>query len=205
MAAQHSWLRLTEAVAILVKGGLANAAAETSLGRAIASGIMVRPDRNPALPFDGALRFRVHADIRQSAGTTWRAMPNLDFFLSTIVVPSRGDNGFAQFESKLRPSVIEVWAKDVPRCCPVTHGKRGRRPSVDWEKMRIKAQELMDEHGDFTAEDSAWNAQARLKEAFLAYCANDLGVEINNTVVGDFIRKFLPEWRQRKLAGNSAA
>jgi hypothetical protein len=98
---------------MLVERGVAIAAAEATLIRAIASGIMVRPDRNPAQRFRGALRFRVHADIRQSAGTNWRAAPNLDFTASTIEVPSRGDIGRAQFETKLRWAVIEIWADDI--------------------------------------------------------------------------------------------
>jgi hypothetical protein len=71
----------------------------------------------------------------------------------------------------------------------------GRPPAYDWEAIRKATLELMDENGDFSTDDPAWNAQARLEEAL-----NDrFGVEKSALRVR--LPSFLNDWRKLK-AGN---
>jgi hypothetical protein len=135
-AFRPTWLRLNEATAILDERGLASEVAEASLRRAIASGAVVRPTRiAPLRPFADALRFRVHADIRQSAGTAWKAQPNLNFQDSTIEVPSSVWEG-----NELRWQPIEVWAEDIDRLWPRAPANfGGSAATVGHESAAVKA------------------------------------------------------------------
>ena len=111
-AFRPTWLRLDDAITILVKRGCTSELAEALLRRAIASGIRVRPTGGfQPEPFPGALRFRVHGDIRQSIGTKWLAQPNLNFSDSTIALLAPIDT----LENTLTWALIEVWADDLDK------------------------------------------------------------------------------------------
>ena len=112
LALRPTWLRLDEAITILVERGATSELAEALLRRAIASGIRVRPTGGfQPEPFPGALRFRVHGDIRQSVGTKWLAPPNLNFSDSTIALLAPIDT----LENTLTWALIEVWADDLDK------------------------------------------------------------------------------------------
>jgi hypothetical protein len=115
LALRPRWLRLDEAVAILVERGVTSELAEALLRRAIAAGKMVRSTGGfQSGPFPGALRFRVHGDIRQSVGTKWLAPPNLNFSASTIALLAPIDT----LENTLTWGLIEVWADDLDKLWP---------------------------------------------------------------------------------------
>ena len=116
-AFRPTWLRLNEAVEILVERGVTSESSEASLRRAIASGKRVRATGG-FQPFSGQLRFRVHGDIRQSVGTKWLAQPKLNFSTSKIKVLSGGDHRSDEFEIRPRWRLIEVWADDIEHLVP---------------------------------------------------------------------------------------
>lgn len=119
-AFRPTWLRLGEAVAILVERGVARELARASLRRAIESGKRVRVSGSDPDPFAGALRYRVHTEIRHYVGTKWWAQPKLNFPASTIEVRSGGDPGSSdEFEIKPRWQLIEIWAGDIEHLWPV--------------------------------------------------------------------------------------
>ena len=117
LAFRPTWLRLDEAVEILVERGVTSESAKASLRRAIASGQRVRATGG-FQPFSGQLRFRVHGDIRQSVGTKWLAQPKLNFSTSKIKVLSGGDHRSDEFEIRPRWRLIEVWADDIEHLVP---------------------------------------------------------------------------------------
>src|SRR5262245_32678913 len=90
-----TWLRLNEAIAILVDRAVKREVAKKSLSRAIASGSRVGLGGGPpSQPFTGSLRFRVFAEIRSAVGRAWQRQPNLNFQDPTIEVPSLGGDDF---------------------------------------------------------------------------------------------------------------
>jgi hypothetical protein len=115
LAFRPTWLRLDEAITILVERGATSELAEALLRRAIAAGKRVRLTEGfQSGPFPGALRFRVNGDIRQSVGTKWLAQPNLNFSDSTIALLAPIDT----LENTLTWALIEVWADDLDKLWP---------------------------------------------------------------------------------------
>jgi hypothetical protein len=74
-------------------------------------------------------------------------------------------------------------------------GNRGRRPIYNWDAIGKRAGDLMDENGDFSGDDPAWNAQARLEERL----TDQFGVE--KSALRAWMPDFLEKWRSRKMAG----
>jgi hypothetical protein len=140
LAFRPTWLRLDEAVEILVERGVASELAKASLRRAIESGQRVRATGGFE-PCSGQLRFSVHGDIRQSVGTKWLAQPKLNFSTSKIKVLSGGDPGSSdEFEIKPRWQLIEIWAGDIEHLWPVPSAiSEGSGATVGHENAAIKA------------------------------------------------------------------
>ena len=140
-AFRPTWLRLGEAVAILVERGVARELARASLRRAIESGKRVRVSGSDPDPFAGALRYRVHTEIRHYVGTKWWAQPKLNFPASTIEVRSGGDPGSSdEFEIKPRWQLIEIWAGDIEHLWPVPSAiSEGSGATVGHESAAVKA------------------------------------------------------------------
>lgn len=53
---------------------------------------------------------------------------------------------------------------------PRNSSKRGRRPEFDWASIRAYAMNMLDYHGLPSADDPAWNNQARLEERIAEFC-----------------------------------
>ena len=140
-AFRPTWLRLGEAVAILVERGVARELARASLRRAIESGKRVRVSGSDPDPFAGALRYRVHTEIRHYVGTKWWAQPKLNFPASTIEVRSGGDPGSSdEFEIKPRWQLIEIWAGDIEHLWPGPSAiSEGSGATVGHEGAAVKA------------------------------------------------------------------
>ena len=75
---------------------------------------------------------------------------------------------------------------------PSSTGRRGR-PPLDWQTIQKTAFELMDHHGEFSSDDSKWNAQARL-EAILQDRFN-AGI----STLREHLPAILAEWRKTKV------
>jgi hypothetical protein len=73
--------------------------------------------------------------------------------------------------------------------------KRGPKPKFDWAAIETEAVRLMDYHGDFSADDAAWNAQARLESGLLAFCGGRFSREPGLTQLRTHLATWLKHWR----------
>jgi hypothetical protein len=78
------------------------------------------------------------------------------------------------------------------------HSNVGRKPDFDWQIIETEALSLMDQHGDFTADDPKWNAQARLEEALKDFCQRKWQREPSTTQLRSRLPRWLAAWRERK-------
>lgn len=77
-------------------------------------------------------------------------------------------------------------------------GKGGRKPDLDKETRERAVFDLMDYHGDFSADDPEWNAQARLEGKIRTLVADTTGKEPASSTVRGYVREPLKKWRARK-------
>jgi hypothetical protein len=56
---------------------------------------------------------------------------------------------------------------------------------------------LMDEKGEFCADDPEWNGPARLEEAIGDFCKELTGVRPKETALKEYIKDPLQRWRGR--------
>lgn len=70
--------------------------------------------------------------------------------------------------------------------------KGGRPPKFDRAAVGAEVIRLMDHHGEFSADDPEWNAQARLTEAIMAKFG-----EAAESTVDEYIKAPLAAWRER--------
>ena len=142
LAFRPTWLRLDEAVEILVERGVTSELAKASLRRAIASGQRVRATGGfdqtlfQVSSLQGArLSFR-HASAQNGWGNQNSISPT-----SKIEVSSGGDPGSSdEFEIKPRWQLIEIWAGDIEHLWPVPSAISERiGATVAHENAAIKA------------------------------------------------------------------
>jgi len=167
LAFRPTWLRLGEAVELLVERGVTSELAKASLRRAIQSGKRVRlTGGSPSGPFSGDLRFRVHTEFRHNVGSKWWAQPQLKFPASTIEVPSGGDPGSSdEFEIKPRWQLIEIWADDIEHLWPVSSAISKRTGATVNENAAIKvlASHLRSNRNLTRGEAASWCRQEGFK------------------------------------------
>jgi hypothetical protein len=79
--------------------------------------------------------------------------------------------------------------------------KRGRKAKYDWDVIRKKAFELLNEHGDFDSKRRNWRAQADLENKLLEYMAES-GDEASYSALRakDKIPAWLKEWREEQVS-----
>jgi hypothetical protein len=74
--------------------------------------------------------------------------------------------------------------------------KRGPKLKFDWSAIEQEAYRQMQEHGDFTAANPSWNAQARLEEKLQEFHDERFGVELGMSQLRIRIGQWLTIWRQ---------
>ena len=74
----------------------------------------------------------------------------------------------------------------------------GRPPVVNWSMVDKEVFRLMDDNGEFSADDPDWNAQARLEEAIAAFCAKKFKQRPSVTTIRRHIREPLERWRRSR-------
>jgi hypothetical protein len=99
--------------------------------------------------------------------------------------------GAVVHRDSLRRWLTELSTIPAPR-------KRGPKPKFDWAMIEREAVRLMDYHGDFSADDPAWNAQARLETELLTFCGLRFGREPSLTQLRAYLPEWLRSWRQRR-------
>jgi hypothetical protein len=122
------------------------------------------------------------------------------------------DDGLMNWHSRVEPSDKELlfshddlldWLtrqpeESKPSAPPPEHPserRAGRPAAYDWQAIGAETFKLMSYHGEFSTDDPAWNAQARLEEAL-----NDkFGVSIST--LRERLPKLLQEWR-KSMVGN---
>jgi hypothetical protein len=72
----------------------------------------------------------------------------------------------------------------------------GRPPALNWQMVDREVFRLMDDNGEFSADDPDWNAQARLESAIANFCETKFGIRPGDTTIKDHIRPPLARWRQ---------
>jgi hypothetical protein len=75
--------------------------------------------------------------------------------------------------------------------------KRGPKFKFNWTAIEQEACRLMQEHGDFTAANPSWNAQARLEEKLQEFHYERFGGELGMTQLRWRIGQWLTIWRQK--------
>jgi hypothetical protein len=75
--------------------------------------------------------------------------------------------------------------------------KRGPKLKFNWTAIEQEAYRLMQEHGDFTAANPSWNAQARLEEKLQEFHYERFGGELGMTQLRWRIGQWLTIWRQK--------
>jgi hypothetical protein len=83
-------------------------------------------------------------------------------------------------------------ASQAPAPAASSTARRGR-PPLDWQTIQKVAFELMDHHGEFSPDDSSWNAQARLE----ATLQDRFGAGI--TTLREHLPDILAAWRKTKV------
>jgi hypothetical protein len=81
---------------------------------------------------------------------------------------------------------------------PLSKGKGGRKPIVDWGVVFAEFERLMDHHNEFSPDDPEWNAQARLIEGLQKFCCDKFGIEPDKNTIGGRIKGPLAQWREQK-------
>jgi hypothetical protein len=74
--------------------------------------------------------------------------------------------------------------------------KGGRPPIVTQDKVDAEVFRLMNEKGEFSADDPEWNGPARLEEAIADFCENLTGVRPSETTRKAYTKQPLRRWRQ---------
>jgi hypothetical protein len=74
----------------------------------------------------------------------------------------------------------------------------GRPPAVDRVMVGQEVSRLMNHHGEFSADDPDWNAQARLEAAIADFCETTFCKRPSETTIKDNIREPLKRWRQAR-------
>jgi hypothetical protein len=98
------------------------------------------------------------------------------------------------YESKdtFRTSRIYSSVHCYARGLPLPKGKGGRPPKLDRNAAAAEVSRLMEHHGEFSADDPDWNAQARLIEAL-----REKFGEASDSTFEEYVKQPLADWRAR--------
>ena len=163
--ASDDWLTFSEATEFIGERSGASIGRSQALMKAALSSGEVRSLRS-LLAFDGIL----------APGET------LDKYMPTV---SKDD-------------LVDWLDRHHPQAPAVTRqpkGKGGRPPSFNRNAVAAEVRRLMDHHGEFSADDPEWNAQARLIEAV----RKKFG-EASDSTLEPYIKEPLAAWRNEKAA-----
>jgi hypothetical protein len=94
-----------------------------------------------------------------------------------------------------RPAIADP-APDASE--PVAAGNTGgRKPIVTLDKVAAEVSRLMEEKGEFCADDPEWDVQARLEEKIGYFCEKLTGKRPSETTLKGYIKGPLQQWRGR--------
>jgi hypothetical protein len=98
--------------------------------------------------------------------------------------------GVTVHRESLRRWLLEIAGKPTAK-------KRGPKFKFNWTAIEQETYRLMQEHGDFTAANPSWNAQARLEEKLQEFHSERFGGELGMTQLRSRIGQWLTIWRQK--------
>jgi hypothetical protein len=75
----------------------------------------------------------------------------------------------------------------------------GRPPAVDTKMVQEEIFRLMDHHAEFSDDDPAWNAQARLEEALEEFCRKTFKVVPSEPTIRRYVQTGLETWRAARF------
>jgi hypothetical protein len=79
-----------------------------------------------------------------------------------------------------------------------TASRVGAKPKYDWPLIRREAERLMDYHGDFSADDPVWDAQARLEEQLMTFCNDRWQRAPSPSQLRAHLKPTLEAWRAKQ-------
>jgi hypothetical protein len=76
-----------------------------------------------------------------------------------------------------------------------TENKRGAKEQYPWQKLEQEAYRLMEENGDFSADDPGWNCPAKLVKSLQEFCMKRWRREPSDTTLRERLKPWLKAWR----------
>ena len=105
----------------------------------------------------------------------------------------QGTNSVSFVGVKVRRKSLRRWLADLSG--KASDKRRGPRDAYPWKKIEAKLIRLMDHHGDFSADDPEWNAQARLEEKLMVFCEEECRRSPSPSQLRTRVRPWLAAWR----------
>ena len=194
------WLRLPQVSHLVIERGYAanEAEAHSQIVPVISRGKL------PLRGHTGDVRLNLPArpSISQSVGYGWLVVPILDVPASTILYPCRGSG----WETRMRPTVIEIHAEDVDRIWPRRERGKGRPLEFDWDEAEQFTFKILDEKGDPTDRlnnrPKGWRSVENLVGAIIEHLEVELGAGEGpgRTTVQPKATAWLQAWRDAQAA-----
>jgi hypothetical protein len=78
----------------------------------------------------------------------------------------------------------------------MAENRGGRKPIVSKDRVANEVFRLMNEKGEFCADDPEWDAQARLEDEIGVFCEHLTGKRPKETTLKDYIKEPLQQWRR---------
>ena len=105
----------------------------------------------------------------------------------------QGTNSVSFVGVKVRRKSLRRWLADLSG--KASDKRRGPRDAYPWKKIEAKLIRLMDHHGDFSADDPEWNAQARLEQKLMVFCEEECRRSPSPSQLRTRVRPWLAAWR----------
>jgi hypothetical protein len=144
----------------------------------------------------------VHAPLIPAEGVRVEPYEAGHYFVRRATSPASGPTVRTEESMPGPASPVEPVALDSPpadiESAPALPHPGGRPPAVDWEMVGREVWRLMNHHGEFSADDPDWNAQARLESALADFCETTFDKRPSETTIKDHIREPLRRWRQSR-------
>jgi hypothetical protein len=105
----------------------------------------------------------------------------------------QGTNSVSFVGVKIHRESLRRWLADLSG--KGSEKRRGPRDAYPWERIEAKLIQLMDYHGDFSADDPEWNAQARLEEKLMVFCQEECRRSPSPSQLRTRIGPWLTAWR----------
>lgn len=187
--ADERWISFPEATELVrARLGSSIGRSEAILKEARRSGeIRLRKDIPLLMADDGVVGMDMRPGAQNKGGVS------VDAKLVTHSVSSQYSGG----ETFSEDDLLDWLDRHHPQAPAADQPKRkgGRPPSFDRDAVAAEVRRLMEHHGEFSADDPEWNAQARLIEAV----RKKFG-EASDSTWEPYIKAPLAAWRSEKAA-----